>query len=409
LSEPSWADAAAFGCWRRETLTELGLFDERLAGSSDMDLNVRLRTRGGRILLVPDIRITYYADADLRSFWKHNFSDGVWVTYPLKFGKLACSWRHWIPFVFVSSILFSILAWKYVPIAAPLLLSIILAYGLINSASTVQVCFKSGKWRYLSILPYIFLARHVAHGLGAFYGLALVLLPVRAWTGRRSATAQSGYLGKRCLDMVGALVGLVVLSPVLAILSLFVKLTSPGPIFYKAERLGRQGKLFYMLKFRTMYWTGPEIGPPMTLEHDPRVTKIGAWLRRFKLDELPQLVNVLRGEMSLVGPRPEAPFYFQFYSAQEKELILSVRPGMTDYGSLRFHHEAQLLAGDPDPVNAYVQRIRSQKVQEQIRYIREQSLRVDVAVVLRTIATILRTRLGRRLKNRSIAQHAKIL
>lgn len=196
--------------------------------------------------------------------------------------------------------------------------------------------------------------------------------------------------------------GLIMLSPLLPGLCLLIKLDSKGPVFYRAARLGRHGEPFNMLKFRTMRWNTDESDPPITTKDDPRVTPVGALLRRFKLDELAQLINVLRGEMSLVGPRPEAPFYFQFYTQDEKDQILSVRPGMTDYGSLRFHDEGEVLAGADDPVKAYVERIRADKVKEQLRYIRERSLLVDLRIIVMTIATIVTTRFRRgNVRNRS--------
>lgn len=410
--EPRWADAAAFGCWKRETLEKLGPFDERLAGSSDMDLNIRLRKTGGRILLAPQITITYYADAELTGFWRHNFSDGVWATYPLKFGKLAGSWRHWIPLLFVLSLLAWIPALFFFPPVGRVLTWMVIAYGGVNLAATMQLCMRTGNWSYMGIMPIVFAIRHIAHGLGALYGGLLVLLPGMTWKGRRAGAgtdnagyvAKAGYMGRRSFDIVGSAVGLILCLPLIAGLCLLVKIDSRGPVFYRGERLGRHGKPFSMLKFRTMRPDSEQAGPPITPNGDRRITRIGALLRRFKLDELPQLINVLKGEMSLVGPRPEAAFYFQFYTAEEKDEILSVRPGMTDYGSLRFHDEGSLLAGEADPVKAYVERIRDEKVSEQRRYIREQSLRTDIKVILMTLATIVTTRFSRRrLTNRPIS------
>ena len=198
------------------------------------------------------------------------------------------------------------------------------------------------------------------------------------------------------------MIGLIMLSPLLVALCLVIKLDSKGPIFYRGARLGRHGKPFNMLKFRTMYWTTDESRPPITTKGDPRVTSVGTLLRKFKLDELAQLINVLRGEMSVVGPRPEAPFYFQFYTSGEKSRILSIRPGMTDYGSLLFHDEEAVLAGAADPVKAYLEHIRAEKVKEQLRYIRERSLLVDLRIIVMTIATIVTTRFRRdNVRNRS--------
>lgn len=186
---PRWTDTAAFGCWRRETLHRLGLFDEDLAGSSDMDLNVRLRKTGGKILLVPDIKVTYFADSDLKSLWNHNLSDGVWATYVLKFGKQATSWRHWAPLAFVFALLSAgMLAPLFSP-AAWLLAVLCGVYGLSSLAASAQLSFQMKTPEYLGTLPVIFAARHVAHGLGALYGLVLVIIPGLAWKGRRAANA----------------------------------------------------------------------------------------------------------------------------------------------------------------------------------------------------------------------------
>jgi len=135
-----------------------------------------------------------------------------------------------------------------------------------------------------------------------------------------------------------------------------------------------------------------KLGPMGTPDGDPRVTKVGKFLRKFKLDELPQLINVWKGEMSLVGPRPEAPFYLGYYTEDERAAILSVRPGMTDYASLRFHDEGKLIAG-PDPVGEYISKIKPQKVRLQLEYVRDHSLAKDVRIILATIGVILKTRL----------------
>ena len=391
--EPRWADAAAFGCWKRETLEKLGPFDERLTGSSDMDFNVRLRRSGGRILLMPQIKVTYYADADLKSFWKHNFNDGLWTTYVLKFGKWASSWRHWIPLGFV-------LSWFAAGLAAPFYAPAGWAWGGIGAAyllavltATAQVCMKSRNWSYMKRLPIVFATRHIGHGLGALYGLVLAALPGVSWRGRRAGGEEQGYPGRRGLDVVGSLAGLCILSPFFVLICILIKLDSCGPVLYRGDRIGKSGKPFRMIKFRTLHADAAHDGVPITPAGDRRITRVGRFLRKYKLDELPQLFNVLKGEMSLVGPRPEASFYFQYYDEDEKRIVQSVRPGMTDYGSLRFHDEERLLAGAADPVKVYLEQIRRHKVREQLRYIREQSLATDLKIILRTIAVVLSTRL----------------
>ena len=280
------------------------------------------------------------------------------------------------------------------PIFAWLLAAIGGSYALMALAASAQLSVRMKSSAYLITLPIVFAVRHFAHGLGAVYGLVLLALPGLSWRGRRTDGNVRGYPGQRLLNLLGALVGLVIMSPVLIVLGLLVKLDSPGPVLYRGERLGRLGKPFHILKFRTMV-ESPQKTAPITVEGDGRITRVGRFLRRSKLDELPQLFNVMKGEMSLVGPRPECAYYFQYYAEEERRLIHSVRPGLTDYGSLRFHDEGRLLAGSPDPVKFYLERIRREKVDEQLRYIREQSFLTDLKIIVRTIVTIIITRLKR--------------
>jgi glycosyltransferase involved in cell wall biosynthesis len=166
-----WADAAAFGCWKRDLFHRVGFFDERLFGSSDMEHNIRIKATGGRILLVPEIKITYYADADVPSFWQHNFSDGFWVTYVWKYRKQAASWRHFAPLALVLAILLFVVglmaqsAWMWTAAA------ICAFYIAVNLAVSLELSIRHKNPAYMAILPLVFGIRHVAHGLGALYGL----------------------------------------------------------------------------------------------------------------------------------------------------------------------------------------------------------------------------------------------
>jgi len=167
-----------------------------------------------------------------------------------------------------------------------------------------------------------------------------------------------------------------------------VKLDSKGPVFYKGLRIGRWGKPFWIYKFRTMVPGADKIGGPSTAADDPRLTKVGKFLRKYQLDELPQLINVLKGEMSFVGPRPEVPQYIELLSKEEKEKILSVRPGMTDYASLWNFHEGEILKGSPDPEKVYLEKIRPKKIKLQLKYIEDQSFWLDIKLILKTIFKI---------------------
>jgi lipopolysaccharide/colanic/teichoic acid biosynthesis glycosyltransferase len=194
-------------------------------------------------------------------------------------------------------------------------------------------------------------------------------------------------MAKRLFDIVGAAVGLAVLSPVLLVLAARIKLTSAGPVFYRGVRVGLHGRSFRIFKFRTMVINAEQIGGASTADNDPRITKVGRFLRKFKLDELPQLINVLAGDMSFVGPRPEVRHYVDMYTEEEK-VILTVRPGITDWASLWNPDEGAVLAGTPDPERTYLEKIRPQKIKWQLEYVRHRSFFVDLGIIARTIATI---------------------
>jgi lipopolysaccharide/colanic/teichoic acid biosynthesis glycosyltransferase len=189
---------------------------------------------------------------------------------------------------------------------------------------------------------------------------------------------------KRLFDLLGAAVGL------LLVLALVIKLDSPGPVFFRQQRVGRFGQPFVIHKFRTMVADAPQRGLAITVGADPRITKCGAWLRRTRLDELPQLIDVLRGDMSLVGPRPEVPRYVQHYPPGLRERALAVRPGITDPSSLAFIDEAELLAQAADPERDYVELILPRKLQAAADYAERASLRTDLLVIARTLRVLVR-------------------
>jgi lipopolysaccharide/colanic/teichoic acid biosynthesis glycosyltransferase len=194
-------------------------------------------------------------------------------------------------------------------------------------------------------------------------------------------------VAKRCFDLVGALLALLLLAPVLLAVALWVKLDSPGPTFFKQQRVGRFGVPFHIHKFRTMQHGAA--GLPLTAVADPRITRAGAFLRRSRLDELPQLLDVLIGRMSLVGPRPEVPRYVAHYPAHLREQALAVRPGMTDPASLAHIDEATLLAAAADPEREYIERILPVKVAQAAAYAEQATLTSDMGVLWRTARVLL--------------------
>jgi len=192
---------------------------------------------------------------------------------------------------------------------------------------------------------------------------------------------------KGVFDFITAAAGIVLLAPALLVIALIVKATSPGPIFYYGKRVGKHGKTFKMLKFRTMVVGADQLGGSCTYEGDPRITRTGAWLRKFKLDELPQLFNVLLGDMSLVGPRPEVQKYVQMFTDEERA-ILSVRPGITDWATIWDRDEDRTLAGSPEPERAYQETIRPEKIRLQLEYVRRRSFLIDVAILFETLRVL---------------------
>lgn len=185
---------------------------------------------------------------------------------------------------------------------------------------------------------------------------------------------------KRALDVAAAAVLIALTAPAAAMIGLIVKLDSAGPALYMGRRAGLGGRPFRMRKFRTMVERADRMGGPSTADDDPRITRVGRWLRKTKLDELPQLWNVLEGDMSLVGPRPEVPAYAALLRGPERE-ILDVRPGMTDWASVWNFDEGALLKGSPDPERVYLEKIRPEKVRLQLKYVRERSPWVDAKIL----------------------------
>ncbi len=193
-------------------------------------------------------------------------------------------------------------------------------------------------------------------------------------------------MAKRLFDLLVSLVGLVLLAPLGAAIALWIVLDSPGPVFFRGERVGREGRPFRIFKFRTMVADAAHRGPGITTACDPRVTRTGRFLRRHKLDELPQLFNVLRGEMSLVGPRPEDPRYVALYT-EEQRRVLRVRPGITGVAALQFRHEEQLLSGE-DWERRYVEEIMPRKLALELAYLEQASLGRDLQILLKTLAAL---------------------
>ena len=196
-------------------------------------------------------------------------------------------------------------------------------------------------------------------------------------------------MSKRLFDVVAAGCGLIVLAPVLLAIALWIRLDSPGPALFRQRRVGRHGRPFDIYKFRTMV-AHPDHGRQLTVDHDPRITRAGRVLRRAKLDELPQLLNVLAGTMSLVGPRPEVPRYVDCYPTAVRQTVLSVTPGITDLAAILYKDENDILGRAPDPEREYIETILPVKLEYYQRYVRDRSFWLDLRILVRTLRAILR-------------------
>lgn len=193
---------------------------------------------------------------------------------------------------------------------------------------------------------------------------------------------------KRIIDFFLSVIAILLFSPFLFLIAVWIKLDSPGPILFRQERVGKLGKPFLINKFRTMIVDAERLGKQLTVGRDPRITRCGTFLRKYKLDELPQLFNIIQGEMSIVGPRPEVPRYVGLYNDQQKQ-VLSVRPGLTDEASIKYRNENQLLEDAENAEQAYIEKIMPDKLEINQRYIQTLSFKKDFQIVVRTIIAIM--------------------
>jgi lipopolysaccharide/colanic/teichoic acid biosynthesis glycosyltransferase len=195
---------------------------------------------------------------------------------------------------------------------------------------------------------------------------------------------------KRLFDLGASFFGLILLTPIFVLSALWIKADSRGPIFFRQDRVGFQGSIFRIHKFRTMVLDAEKKGKQITVGVDSRITIVGSFLRKYKLDELPQLIDVFAGDMSLVGPRPEVPKYIDCYSDDEKHDVLSVKPGITDNASIEFRNENELLASSDDPEATYINEVLPKKIALYRKYVRERSFFDDVIIIFKTIFLIIK-------------------
>ena len=189
---------------------------------------------------------------------------------------------------------------------------------------------------------------------------------------------------KRIFDFICSTLGLIILSPILIAIVIKIKTDSDGPVFFKQIRVGEKKKEFEILKFRTMVVDAEKLGRQITVGNDSRITKVGGFLRKYKLDELPQLINVFKGDMSLVGPRPEVPRYVELYNEEQRK-VLEVKPGITDLASIRYRDENDLLGEAENPDDLYINTIMPDKLALNLEYIKKNNVFFDIYIILKTI------------------------
>lgn len=195
---------------------------------------------------------------------------------------------------------------------------------------------------------------------------------------------------KRIFDITGSLLGLLIIGPILLVIVCWIKLDSPGPVFFRQVRVGQFGHHFRIFKFRTMVINADKIGERITIGNDQRITRCGHFLRKYKIDELPQLIDVLRGKMSLVGPRPEVPEFVEHYEPAIRQKILSVKPGITDRASIEMIDENEILAKFDDPKKGYIEEIMPIKARYYIDYAENHSTKGDIKIILETVIRLIR-------------------
>lgn len=194
---------------------------------------------------------------------------------------------------------------------------------------------------------------------------------------------------KRSFDIIISVIGLLFLVPIFLIIAIVIKIDSKGPVFFKQIRVGKNGREFKIFKFRTMKENAEKKGMQITINGDSRITKSGYFLRKYKIDELPQLINVLIGDMSFVGPRPEVPKYVAMYDENQRS-ILKIRPGITDIASIKYRDENSILAKSEDPEQTYIQDIMPRKIELNIKYIKNMSVLYDIGLIIKTISKVIR-------------------
>lgn len=397
-----YVDTVPFGCYPRTTFERYGLFDERLVRNQDYEFNARLRAAGGTVWLDPTIVAEYFNQGSLRGLLRQALLTGRWNAFTWYVAPYSLRPRHVVPAIFVAAMLVGLLLGAFAPAVRVLLVATAGVYALLALAAAAQQAAAFRDPRLLLTLPPSFLAYHVTYGLGILLGAARVAsgrlpfersaLPWRDAPGPRLRPSLR-LRPRSTFDLVVAGAGLFLLSPLLAAIALVIRLQSAGPVIYRQVRVGYLGAPFTILKFRTMVAGADRMGGSVTTSTDARITPLGRVLRRTKLDELPQLWNVVRGEMALVGPRPDVPEVVANYTEQMRR-VLDVPPGITSVASLELVDEERLLADAADPDGFYQDVLVPAKVRIAMAHVDDRSLRFELLTLWHTVVAALRRAVG---------------
>ncbi|HEX2978987.1 MAG TPA: sugar transferase [Anaerolineaceae bacterium] len=399
-AQPTLVDSVAFPAYPRQTVEKAGLFDEELVRNQDDEYNYRIRKSGGKLLLSPDIHSKYYSRSTLASLGRQYFQYGYWKVRVMQKHPFQMSLRQFVPATFVAALLASIALAILIPQGIYVLLGVLGLYGIANTIASGYSALKRG-FQYIFILPLVFTILHISYGFGFLIGLVKFSRRVNFKDlYEEDSRPKVDDILRRIFEVVVSGLGLLFLSPIFLLIALGIRRDSPGPIFYRGPRAGKNGRNFMILKFRTMYERDDSYrGPKVTAQDDPRITPLGKTLRDTKINELPQLWNVLVGEMSLVGPRPEDPAIVETWPEEVRKEVLSVRPGVTSPASVLYRDEETLLQSK-NVMDQYLWEILPSKMRFDQLYVRNRTILSDMDVILWTMIVLLP-----RLNRISIPEH----
>lgn len=372
-------DTVPFGCFRRDVFDRFGFYNESLVRNQDIELNSRIIKGGGKIIISPSIRLKYFMRTTFSGLREQSYNNGLWNPYTVYLTGGGLKLRHFVPLGFVLS-LTTLLVGSLVckPLSIPLGAETLLYIGACGAVST-KLAKKADTSAFLVMLSIMQL--HLSYGLGSLCGFLSAPfkfgLPDYAYR-----------IAKRAFDIAASVTGLIAIAPIMMVALLAVWASDRHNPFYAATRTGKNGKPFKMLKIRSMVAGADKANVWATSVDDQRITGIGKIIRACKLDELPQLWNVLKGDMSFVGPRPLAPDETAVYTSVEREL-LTVQPGITDIASIVFADEGDILAGSNDPSYDYDRLIRPWKSRLGLFYIGNRSFGLDMKLIVATIITVI--------------------